>query len=232
MTKKNILLIEQNPVNQIITKKFLDKLGYQYFVSDTSQNIDSLENNVDLILLNSQNVKEVDFSKIEKPIIGILDNNLESEKDLLRNNGISSFLVRPFSINLLKKRIEDFSKKLPNEKNNPIKKSSFDKVALDSLREAFGDDGIKDLINVYLKTFDETVESIIEKLETKNYEDASSYAHSLKSSTLSLGGSELGELCKKIEHNTDEEPIDLNTIQEMKNKSSEFKSYLEEVLKS
>lgn len=230
MTKKNILLIEKNPINQIITKKFLEKLGHQYSIYDDTQDLNTVVNNFDLILLNSKNNRNSGFKNIEKPIIGLLDNNSESEKGTLKELGINNFLVRPFSINHLKKHIEDSLIDLSSEMNIESENTSFDQAALDNLREAFGEDGIKDLINVYLETFDETVNSIIKKIETKNKDEASSIAHSLKSSTISLGGLELGELCKKIEYNTDEDPIDSDTIAELKDKSLEFKKYLEEIL--
>jgi len=104
---KNILVVEDNKINQMITKKMLEKKEIKCFIVDNGEEavaILSKENNFDLVLMDvhlpgingtiaTQKVREFDT---EKPIIALTAISLNENREMLLSFGMTDVITKPF----------------------------------------------------------------------------------------------------------------------------------------
>lgn len=125
-----ILLVEDEPIAQIIGKNIIEKAGYTLdIVNSTNQALRMLKNNTyDLIFmdLGLPRISGLDFTKeiikkfkLKTPIIAITAFNKHSKKEECIKSGFTEFIEKPFSEKQLKNIIE----KIFLKKNNTIKKA-------------------------------------------------------------------------------------------------------------
>ncbi|MFK5893898.1 MAG: response regulator [Pseudomonadota bacterium] len=148
------------------------------------------------------------------PIIALTAHALESSRQNALYSGMDDFLRKPFSeqhmVNMLDKWIVKdvideryFPFKIEEQKVAiPITPAILSDSALDQLRqlEASGAKGIVDrMIHHYLQQAPEQLKLIIKGLKTKDAKLIRINAHSLKSSSATLGAMELSKLFKAIE---------------------------------
>lgn len=214
-----ILIAEENQTNQLLLSKYLDKLGCQFhFVSNGNELLNALSTDFyDLILIDFQIAQANSYITIDEirennkiyskiPIIGLMRKNNEENLKKCIENGINDYLEKPLILNSLYEKLRiylidnDKKKKEIELQNDQYKKVIFDKTALDNLKLAIGEEGVFELVKAYLDSIDKLAGDIFDALNNDDLELTSRSAHTLKSSTLSLGGIELGELCKEIEH--------------------------------
>ena len=109
-TELSILLAEDNPINQKVICKFLEKMGLDDYkvVSDGKKAVDSVQvNHYDLILMDV-NMPEMDgleatrairkFNIPQPVIIALTANAFESEKQKCLRAGMNDFLAKPISM--------------------------------------------------------------------------------------------------------------------------------------
>lgn len=101
-----ILVVEDNKVNQLIAQKMLEKLGYQFALTENGQ--ECLEftkhKTVDLILMDCQMpvmdgyeaTKQLRQQGFTKPIIALTANAQDSDKQICYDAGMNDFLSKPF----------------------------------------------------------------------------------------------------------------------------------------
>jgi CheY-like chemotaxis protein len=111
-TKKvKILIVEDNPINQIVIKKFLEKWEAEYEIVDNGQK--ALEivqiKAFDLILMDIQmpimdgysatkKIRSLDDEKyIELPIIALTAGDESEIKTNIKEAGMNEFLTKPFN---------------------------------------------------------------------------------------------------------------------------------------
>lgn len=108
-----ILLVEDEPIAQIIGKNIIEKAGYTLdIVNTTNQALSMLKNNTyDLIFmdLGLPDISGLDFTKeiiknfkIKTPIIAITAFNTDSKKEECIKSGFSEFIEKPFKEKQLK----------------------------------------------------------------------------------------------------------------------------------
>lgn len=104
---KNILVVEDNKINQMITKKMLEKKDIKCFIIDNGEEaveILSKENQYDLVLMDvhlpgingtiaTQKVREFDS---KKPIIALTAISLNENRDMLLSFGMTDVITKPF----------------------------------------------------------------------------------------------------------------------------------------
>ena len=116
---KHILLVEDNPINQKIAKKMLEKLTFKVEIAENGQEaihiIESKVNTFDLILMDVQmpilngldTTKELRKKGITTPIIAMTANVLQGDKEICLNAGMDDYLGKPVKLeklnNVLKK---------------------------------------------------------------------------------------------------------------------------------
>ncbi|MEY2828202.1 MAG: hypothetical protein RIQ33_60 [Bacteroidota bacterium] len=120
MVGKRILLVEDNPFNQLIATKFLEKWNA---VVETAENgrvaleILSKTNNFDLILMDIQMpeldgiettkaIRKLDDIALQRiPIIALTAVAMENDKEKLLNDGMNDYISKPFNPTELYKKI-------------------------------------------------------------------------------------------------------------------------------
>lgn len=107
--KKSILVAEDNPVNQKIVKRHLEKLGYNMILAqDGQQAIDLLhqhKSQIGLILMDCQmpvmnGLEATRIIRAEQssiPIIALTANHGDEDKQLCLNAGMDNFLTKPLN---------------------------------------------------------------------------------------------------------------------------------------
>ena len=104
---KYILVIEDNKINQMVTKKMLEKKDIKCFIIDNGEEaveILSKENNYDLVLMDvhlpgingtiaTQKIREFDT---KKPIIALTAISLNENREMLLSFGMSDVITKPF----------------------------------------------------------------------------------------------------------------------------------------
>ncbi|TNF12463.1 MAG: response regulator, partial [Pseudomonadales bacterium] len=103
-----VLLVEDNPVNQMVAKGMLSKLGYQVLIAGHgAEALDVLEQeSVDLVLMDC-NMPVMDGYEAsrrirsngrwpELPIVALTANALSDERERCRAAGMNDYLAKPF----------------------------------------------------------------------------------------------------------------------------------------
>ena len=103
-----VLLVEDNPVNQMVAKGMLAKLGYQVLVAaHGAEALEVLEQEpIDLILMDC-NMPVMDGYEasrrirsngrwLELPIVALTANALSDERERCRAAGMNDYLAKPF----------------------------------------------------------------------------------------------------------------------------------------
>lgn len=105
--KLKILLVEDEPIAQIIGKYIIEKAGYNLDIVNSSEQAWNLLNlnHYDIIFmdLGLPGVSGLDFTKklmqhnIDTPIIAVTAFNSNSKKNECINNGFKGFIEKPFT---------------------------------------------------------------------------------------------------------------------------------------
>lgn len=104
---KNILVIEDNKINQMVTKKMLEKKEMKCFIIDNGEEAVALlskENQYDLVLMDvhlpgingtiaTQKIREFDS---KKPIIALTAISLNENREMLLSFGMTDVITKPF----------------------------------------------------------------------------------------------------------------------------------------
>lgn len=104
---KNILVVEDNKINQMITKKMLEKKQIKCFIIDNGEEsieLLSKENDYDLVLMDvhlpgingtiaTQKIREFDT---KKPIIALTAISLNENREMLLSFGMTDVITKPF----------------------------------------------------------------------------------------------------------------------------------------
>ena len=104
---KNILVVEDNKINQMVTKKMLEKKDVKCFIIDNGEEaveILSKENDFDLVLMDvhlpgingtiaTQKIREFDT---KKPIIALTAISLNENREMLMSFGMTDVITKPF----------------------------------------------------------------------------------------------------------------------------------------
>lgn len=104
---KNILVVEDNKINQMVTKKMLEKKDIKCYIIDNGEEaveMLSKENSYDLVLMDvhlpgingtiaTQKIREFDSTK---PIIALTAISLNENREMLMSFGMTDVITKPF----------------------------------------------------------------------------------------------------------------------------------------
>ncbi len=119
----NILLVEDNKTNQLLFKRYLEKLGYIIDIAEDGKKAIKMveENNynmvfMDLYMPNMDGIeatKEIrkNFDKDSLPIYALTANNVTKIKEECFKVGMNDFLTKPVHLNKIKKTIFKYLEK-------------------------------------------------------------------------------------------------------------------------
>ena len=120
--KLKVLLAEDNPINQKVAKRMLEKMGYEITVVDNG--LDVLQamgkDKFDLILMDVQMPKMDGFAATRKirlaeknvkqhiPIIALTAHAMKGDREKCLNAGMDGYVSKPIKFNELLEQIESF----------------------------------------------------------------------------------------------------------------------------
>lgn len=243
LNNKNVLVVDDNSINQLIVKHSLAKLG-----ATTAQATDGLEaieklqaNKFDLVLMDIQMPGMDGYEttrfirnqlKSNIPIIAMTAFALQGEDEKCLECGMNGYVAKPFTIETLAASIVNVVASEKEMVKDPNTLSS-GKVTVDisMLYEISGDDKsyIGLMVHTFVENMPETVRKMENYLQQKDYDNLYKMAHYAKSSLSVIKVSDARELVEKIEllakQRKDVETIPL-LLREVKEKTEEAEQLL------
>jgi signal transduction histidine kinase/CheY-like chemotaxis protein len=117
----SVLLVEDNPVNQRVASKILEKLGCKVDVAENGQRaLDRMDQNYDAILMDCQmpvmdgyeatrNIRKLEKSSDHKNlIIALTANTIEGDKNKCLEAGMDDFIPKPITMNALQDLLSNY----------------------------------------------------------------------------------------------------------------------------
>ncbi len=219
-----ILLVEDNPINQLVTKDLLEDVGVQVEVAGNGQiAIDLLqEHKYDVILMDMQMPVKDGYQAIEEirasedevlsnvPIIALTANAIDTEIKKCYSSGANDYLSKPFKPDSLFLKIQH----LLHRNMDSSAEYSLEPIDVKTL-ENFTNGKIElvhSTLNELRKAFVVDYNSLNESITNQDYKQVRAIAHKIKPNFFIVGLKMMGELCKTIEHSEDEKTAELVKI--------------------
>lgn len=205
-----ILVAEDNPINNRVIRMQLKKLGLESVevVENGKDAVDAFLNRpYSLILMDkhmpvmdgteaARAIRELEQSEMRSPIpiIALTGGSIDSEREECLQAGMNDFLGKPASIESLKAMLEKW---IPQDSNHALDLVIVqDLIGLDEGEEP---EIFRSLLEIYEQETPEKIARLDELICADDCEQGMRVAHSLKSSSLSLGVHYFVKLLEKIE---------------------------------
>ena len=204
-----VLLAEDNVVNQQVAVTVLEQIGCSVtVVGDGSQALDRLEESrFDLILMDCQmpvmdgfaasqtirKLESLDDSRHRIPIVALTANAMKGDRERCLEAGMDDYLSKPFGQKELRALLERWLD--PGE-------CRLDQDALAnirSLQRPGQPDMLRRVFELYLESTPSVLADIRSAVDKKNPLAIAESAHTLKSSSATLGATDLVQLCNELE---------------------------------
>ena len=246
----NILLGEDNIVNQKVTKRILERLGYEIDIAATGKEVYNAAKNrkYDLILmdinmpeLNGYETSKLirqELSKENQPvIIAMTASSLQESKNDFENSGMNDFIEKPVNYDELKKIVSKWSENINGKKHNEFfhKKgasSMIDFQKITSMHDIQTDEDVnflKELIDTYIADLPGTVQEIASYVEKEDCYKIKFLVHRLKGGSVTIGIDVISELTKKIEESVSENKVTEETRIIMLTLMESYQSVIDEL---
>lgn len=220
-TKIKILLVEDNPLNQKLTTKMLNKAGYNCDIANNGQEAVSAykQNDYDLIFMDCQ-MPVMDgyqatgeIRKLEQtngkctPIVALTANAMDSDFKVCLDAGMTDYLAKPLKQEHLLEKVQIYSSQIESPEDLPSEpeQNTYDSEDIKEIMDAISKDlGIdtedaKELLDDFWKDLGTQLDSLREKIEAKDYENVRQIAHSIKGASGNLRINKIFQLTKDIE---------------------------------
>ncbi|HEY9639945.1 MAG TPA: response regulator [Coleofasciculaceae cyanobacterium] len=218
-----ILLAEDHPVNQKIALLILKRLGYRAeVVSNGLAVLEALRRqSYDVVLMDVQmpemdgltTTRHICQEWITPPrIVAMTANAMQGDRQLCLDAGMDDYIAKPIRIHELAQvleRCQPLAPKMEDEGRQNRGAASFHSLfsllplnALQQVREMAGAENPADwidIINCYLEETPQLLQSMRQAIAESDVQLLQRVAHSLKSSSATLGVPRLAELCKQLE---------------------------------
>jgi PAS domain S-box-containing protein len=218
-----ILLAEDNPMNQKVALRLLERLGYTATVAwNGLEALAALEKqSYDVVLMDVQ-MPELDgldatrriverWPEESRPhIIAMTANALPEDREACFAAGMNDYVAKPI-------RAEELARALKRARplaTSPDRNSSeeadltLDAAALRNLRDLGGDEFLAEVVDAFLSDAPELMAALRRPLEDGNAEELRRAAHTLKSNGATLGAAQFAELCRTLEQRAKDGELD------------------------
>ncbi len=244
-----VLLAEDNPVNQMVAKNLLQKRGFIIEIADNGQQAIDIfkQQSFDIVLMDchmpvkdgyeatEEIIQYQHQNDINTPIIALTANATKSDKDKCIATGMSSFVAKPFSSEILLSSIQQtLSGKTSNSLDETIEQYSniisLDVTSLNELKQVMEED-FEGLIPAYLESSQSNIDSMFSAFEQEDIATIQRMAHSLKSASANMGAMQLSTLAETLEKDcTDHEDIPISQLQTISDEFHKVSQKMEEYL--
>jgi CheY-like chemotaxis protein/HPt (histidine-containing phosphotransfer) domain-containing protein len=208
----HVLVVEDNPVNQMLVAEQLARLGARATV--VGDGLDALElladgHDVDCVLMDwqlpgldgveatrRQRASEADGVRV--PIIAMTASARPSDRDACLDAGMDEMLVKPVGLQELGATLEQFiGARTEPDGGTP----AADVEALDRLAQDLGSVGpVRSIVTTFLAELDHRESAVDQAVATGDDGLLRRTAHTLRSTSRTLGANDLDRLSQVLEH--------------------------------
>ena len=206
-----ILLAEDNSVNQKVAEKMLARLGYRIdIVGNGAEALDALRRQpYDVILMDlhmpvldglaaAQAIARLE-PRTERPyIVALTASALEEERRKCFAAGMDDYVSKPVAMERLIAALRRAVER--QAQSSPPAAPAIDATVLDVLDRDLGAAAVRDIIDAYLRDSPERIAALQAALAAGDAERVTREAHSLKSSSATVGATELAAIAEQLEH--------------------------------
>jgi CheY-like chemotaxis protein len=241
-----ILLAEDNEVNQILIKEYLNRFNLEPVIANNgAEAIEFLkEDEFDLVLMdiNMPEMDGIEAIKIikgkmnfKKPVIALTAHALVGDQKKLLNLGFDGYLPKPVSIENLLNILRKYLTLTDLENVNVEESEERDNLSYDYLSKKLGipDKLLNKLLDKFFVKTKELLNELDEKVSNKSYNDIYRIAHNLKGMSGNMHFTFMSKLCEHLEfeaRNKNDEKID-SVFEKIKQEFEQIKSELGDELK-
>jgi len=208
-----ILLAEDNPMNQKVALRLLERLGYGADVATNGlEAIEALERRpYDVVLMDVQmpHLDGLDATRQicerwpeeSRPrIVAMTANALPEDREACFAAGMNDYVAKPIRAEELAAALKRV-KPLANGDGGAaaVAHVSLDDGALGNLRDLGGDEFLGEVIEAFLADAPALLATLRGSLDSENSEELRRAAHTLKSNGATLGAEHFAELCRTLE---------------------------------
>jgi CheY-like chemotaxis protein/HPt (histidine-containing phosphotransfer) domain-containing protein len=218
-----VLVIEDDPVNQLVAEGMLTELGCNVSVcSETDRGIrQAITRQFDLVLIDphmpqtdgfeaARLIRQAEKGGRRVPIVAVSADAANDQYEVCRAAGMDDFLSKPYALDELAQTVTRHTSKQdktgdtdqPGHPGTVTATSLLKNEALDSIRAMSPDDDptlLGRVLNSYLESSDSLVAAISKGRRKKCLSSLRFAAHSLKSSSSSVGATEFANIAKQLE---------------------------------
>ncbi|MDJ1468019.1 PAS domain-containing hybrid sensor histidine kinase/response regulator [Xanthocytophaga flava] len=215
-----VLLVEDNRMNQLVVKKFMEKWGVRMDIAENGiEAIEKLrESTFSLVLMDLQMPQmdgykaaryiryNMDYPYRNIPIVALTASAMVDVRRKVMDAGMNDFITKPFDPRDLYLKILKFSMKGSQSDESPIFTPSVlpgnnGYVNLQYLEEisANNQEFITDMIRLFLRQMPQFVQKLKKACENANWMDLRYITHKMKSSLSTIGIFELESVIRQLE---------------------------------
>jgi len=214
-----ILVVEDNPTNQLLVKEQLARLGAQADVVGTGEDaVAALEGGHEygLVLMDwrlpgidgleaTKRIRAAEVPGSAVPILAMTASALPADAQQCRDAGMNDLLNKPVGLDRLANAIQRWAIPGPTASpaTDPLVSASrvhIDSSALDELVQDLGGVGpVSSIVRTYLTELDRRREAVAEAVATADASALRGAAHSLKATSATLGAVAIDALAREIE---------------------------------
>ncbi|MHC1737096.1 MAG: response regulator [Ignavibacteriaceae bacterium] len=218
-----ILLAEDNSVNQKVTSKILERLGYRTdIVANGLEVLEALKKiDYGLILMDlhmpemdgfdaTKAVFELMKGKVPPVIIALTAFAMDSDKELCLSIGMDDYLSKPVRTHELQSMLQKWGSKIISERTSvreivedqQLKFEHIDESKISFLKDLTSEEDILffiELIDIYISDTPKMLEKLVDAFNAKDAKNVEFYAHKIKGSSLTLGMQKIFETTQIIE---------------------------------
>ncbi len=216
-----ILLVEDNPTNQKLTEKMLQKAGFSCNISSNGKEaLSALKSTkYDLVFMDCQMPVMDGYTATMKirrrkelkdlPIIALTANAMNSDFNKCIDAGMNDYLTKPLKYDDLVSKIQKYANlnedcekiKSPDKKEQGIEQGKEYERVVELIKSEleFDEEIIYEILNDFLNDTETQLIRLKEEVIQKNYSQVAEIAHSIKGASGNLRINTLYEMAKKVE---------------------------------
>jgi PAS domain S-box-containing protein len=221
MSSLRILLAEDNPMNQMVALRLLERLGYSADVASNGvEALEALEQQpYDVVLMDvqmpqldgldaSRQIRERWPPESRPHIIAMTANALLEDREACFSAGMNDYVAKPVRGDELAAALKR-AQPLPNrDADSGEPEIRLDPAALQTLRDLGGSEFLTEVIDAFLADAPALLASLRSSLERQDTEELRRAAHTLKSNGATLGAGAFAELCRTVEQHARDGQLD------------------------
>ncbi|HEY8538263.1 MAG TPA: response regulator, partial [Steroidobacteraceae bacterium] len=241
----NVLLVEDNPVNQKVAVRFLERMGCHVRVADNgAEGVKAFqEGKFDIILMDLQmpvmdgltatrRIRELERGERMTPIVALTANAMTGQLERCMEAGMNGFLTKPLDIDRLYETLERYGlaakaaerQEAAATPNTPVDLARLNEITDGDPEFAF------ELASTFIASGEQVMEEIHAALEAHDRNALSRAAHKLKGASANIHAHRLRELAYTLETQAAsvDQPRLKELVHELRERFTEAATFLKE----